>query len=358
MKLLIATGGTGGHIYPALALAEAAQKRYPDGELLFIGNDDRMEATLIPQAGYAFQSLHTSGLSGNIAHKARAIAQMVKAEQQAAKIIRAWQPDVVMGFGGYVSAPVIIAAHRQHIPTLIHEQNSIAGASNRLAAHYADGIVICYERLFQTFDPQKTRLLGNPRATSAVQVPFNRTYFQSLQLREDKPVILVVMGSLGSTSINEIMCEALPKVKTDAQILFVCGKNNKQDVMKRLPRDHRLHVVEYVSQLEIMEKVDLIICRAGATTAAEITALGIPAILIPSPYVAHNHQYYNAQVLCEHHAAFMIEEKDLSSETLNEKIQLISGNKALQKQMREAAKQLGFPHASEDILDWIDEMKR
>lgn len=358
MKLLIATGGTGGHIYPALALAEAAQKRYPDGELLFIGNDDRMEATLIPQAGYAFQSLHTSGLSGNIAHKARAIAQMVKAEQQAAKIIRAWQPDVVMGFGGYVSAPVIIAAHRQHIPTLIHEQNSIAGASNRLAAHYADGIVICYERLFQTFDPQKTRLLGNPRATSAVQVPFNRTYFQSLQLREDKPVILVVMGSLGSTSINEIMCEALPKVKTDAQILFVCGRHNKQEVMKRLPRDHRLHVVEYVSQLEIMEKVDLIICRAGATTAAEITALGIPAILIPSPYVAHNHQYYNAQVLCEHHAAFMIEEKDLSSETLNEKIQLISGNKALQKQMREAAKQLGFPHASEDILDWIDEMKR
>ncbi len=358
MKLLIATGGTGGHIYPALALAEAAKKRYSDLELLFIGNDDRMETTLIPQAGYAFRSLHTSGLVGNIVQKAEAIVQMVKAKHQAVQIIKEWQPDVVMGFGGYVSAPVILAAHSLHIPTLIHEQNSVAGASNKLAARYADGIVICYERLLETFDPKKTRLLGNPRASSALQVPFNREYYRSLYLREDKPLILVVMGSLGSTSINEIMCEALPKVKSDAQILFVCGKNNKEEVMKRLPDDHHLHVVEYVSQLEIMEKVDLIICRAGATTAAEITALGTPAILIPSPYVAHNHQYYNAQVLCKHKAAFMIEEKDLNSETLNAKIQLISENKALQKQMREAAKQLGFPNASEDILDWIDEMKR
>ena len=145
MKLLIATGGTGGHIYPALALAEAAKKRYSDLELLFIGNDDRMEATLIPQAGYAFRSLHTSGLVGNIVQKAEAIVQMVKAKHQAVQIIKEWQPDVVMGFGGYVSAPVILAAHSLHIPTLIHEQNSVAGASNKLAARYADGIVICYE---------------------------------------------------------------------------------------------------------------------------------------------------------------------------------------------------------------------
>ena len=357
MKLLIATGGTGGHIYPAMALAEAAKQRYADLELLFIGNDDRMEATLIPKAGYAFRSLHTSGLSGNLVQKVEAIGQMLKAKHQAAKIIKSWQPDVVMGFGGYVSAPVILAAHSLHIPTLIHEQNSVAGASNKLAAHYADGIVVCYERLLETFDPKKTRLLGNPRATSALQVPFNREYFRSLHLREDKPLILV-MGSLGSTSINEIMCDALPKVKNDAQILFVCGKNNMETVKKMLPEKHRLHVVEYVSQLEIMEKVDLIICRAGATTAAEITALGTPAILIPSPYVAHNHQYYNAQVLCEHKAAFMIEEKNLNSDSLNAKIQLISENKALQKQMREASKQLGFPNASEDILNWIDEMKR
>lgn len=358
MRLLIVTGGTGGHIYPALALAQAGEKRYPDLELLFIGNDDRMEATIIPQAGYAFRSLHTSGLTKGITHKAKAIAQMLKAITQAKRIIREWKPDLVIGFGGYVSAPVILGAHALHVPTLIHEQNSIPGASNKLAARYADGIIICYERLFDSFDRNKTRLLGNPRASSALQVPFNETYFRSLGLRKDKPLILVVMGSLGSTSVNDIMCEALPKVNEAYQILFVCGKGNKETVMKRLPKRNNLHVEEYVSQLEIMAQVDLIICRAGATTAAEITVSGTPAIMIPSPYVAHNHQYYNASVLADHKAAFLIEEKDLNSDILNDKIERIMGNPKLRRQMSEASKALGFPNAAEDILNWIDEMKR
>jgi len=358
MRLLIVTGGTGGHIYPALALAEAAKQRYSNLELLFIGNDDRMEATLIPAAGYAFQSLHTSGLSGTVTHKIKAVAQMLKATKQAKKMIREWKPDLVIGFGGYVSAPVIIAAHQLHIPTLIHEQNSIAGASNRFVSRYADGIIICYERLFEVFDKQKTRLLGNPRASSAKNAVFNEAYFQSLGLSKHKPLILVVMGSLGSTSINEIMCDALPKINQKYQILFVTGKNNKEDVLKHLPQQSNLHVVEYVSQLEIIQRVDLMICRAGATTAAEITVTGTPAIMIPSPYVAHNHQYYNASVLADHKAAFMIEEKDLNSDVLNDKIEQVMGNEALRIQMRKASKALGFPNAGEDILNWIDEMKR
>lgn len=358
MRLLIVTGGTGGHIYPALALAQAAKQRYKDLELLFIGNDDRMEATLIPQEGYAFRSLHTSGLTGTILQKGKAVLQMLKAKHQATKIMKEWQPDLVIGFGGYVSAPVILAAHALHIPTMIHEQNSVAGASNKLVANSVDGIVICYERLFEVFDRSKTRLLGNPRASSAVKVPFHEAYYRSLGLDPRRPLILVVMGSLGSTSINEIMCDALPQVNQAYQILFVTGKNNKEDVMKKLPKQANLHVVDYVRQLEIMEKVDLIICRAGATTAAEITALGTPAIIVPSPYVAHNHQFYNASVLAQHKAAFMIEEKALNAQNLNEKIELIMGNARLRKEMSEQAKALGFPHASEDILNWIDEMKR
>lgn len=358
MRLLLATGGTGGHIYPAMALAEAAQNRYQDIEILFVGNDDRMEATLIPEAGYQFHALHTSGLTGGLLQRMKAVKQMLKAKSEAVKLMKEWQPDIVVGFGGYVSAPVILAAHKLHIPTLIHEQNSIAGASNKLVARYADGIVICYERLFETFPKSKTRLLGNPRATSALQVPFEAEYYQSLGLDKNKPLILVVMGSLGSTSINDIMCEALPQVNQKYQILFVTGKNNKDTVMKQLPKQANLHVVDYVRQLEIMEQVDLIICRAGATTAAEITTLGVPAIIIPSPYVAHNHQYYNANVLKESKAAFMIEEKDLTKEKLNDSINRIMENPALQEQMRQAMKRSGFPNASEDILDWIDEMKR
>lgn len=358
MKLLIVTGGTGGHIYPALALADSAKEKYQDLDILFIGNDDRMEARIIPEAGYAFTSLHARGLNGSIAGKAKAIALMMKAYRGALRIIDKFQPDVVIGFGGYVSAPVMLAAHHRHIPSMIHEQNSVVGVSNRLVSKYMDAIVICYERLFETFDRSKTRLLGNPRASSARKVKFNPTYYQTLGLDAHKPLILVVMGSLGSTSINEIMCEALPNVNTKYQILFVTGKNNYNDVVKQMKKQSNIHVVDYVNQLEIMEKVDLIICRAGATTAAEITALGTPGIIIPSPYVANNHQFYNASVLAEHKAAFMIEEKDLNSENLNKKIELVMGNDNLREEMRAASKALGFPHASEDILSWIDEMKR
>jgi len=358
MRLLFVTGGTGGHIYPALALAACAKQRYQNLELLFIGNDDRMEAQLIPEAGYAFRSLHTSGLCGNAFHKAKAIAQMFHARAQAIKILKEWKPDLVVGFGGYVSAPVILAAHKLHIPIMIHEQNSVAGAANQMVARYADGIVICYERLFEQFDKRKTRLLGNPRATSAAQVKFDAAYYRSLQLDGRKKLILVVMGSLGSSSINAIMCEALPNVHKDYQILFVTGKEHYEDVKKQIPKQDNIHVVDYVKTLEIMEKVDLIICRAGATTLAEITTLGVPSIVIHSHYVAHNHQYYNASVLANVNAAVMIEEKDLKADLLNEKISCIMGNAKLRAQMKEHAKSLGFPNASEDICDWFDEMKR
>ena len=152
MRVLFVTGGTGGHIYPALALAERIKQRYQNPDILFVGNDDRMEAQLVPSAGYAFRSLHTSGLSGNVLQKAKAILQMIHARRQSISILKQWKPDLVIGFGGYVSAPVILAAHTLHIPIMIHEQNSIAGAANQLVARFADGIVICYELLYEQFD--------------------------------------------------------------------------------------------------------------------------------------------------------------------------------------------------------------
>lgn len=355
MRMIIATGGTGGHIYPALALAKAAQKKYKDIEILFIGNDDRMEANLIPQQGYSFIGLHTSGLVGGISGKAKAIIRMAKAYRKALAIIDEFKPDVAIGFGGYVTAPVMFAAHRKKVKTMIHEQNSIVGKSNRVVANYMDAVVVCYEKCIKDFEESKTRLLGNPRATEARDIVFDEAYFSSLGLNKDKPVVLVVMGSLGSTSINEMMKEMLPKVEIDAQIIFVTGKNNDQNLKEELKNTNVL-VVDYIKQLEIMEHVDLMICRAGATTAAEITALGVPSILIPSPYVANNHQFYNASVLVEKKAAFMIEEKDLNADVLQHKIELIMNNEALREEMRKNALSLGKPNASEDILDWIDEM--
>lgn len=356
MRLLIATGGTGGHVYPAIALADAAKKRYSDIEILFAGNDDRMEASEVPAHGYAFKGLHASGLCGSVVNKMKALVLMANAYRKALKIIDEFKPDIAIGFGGYVSAPVMLAAHKKHVKTLIHEQNSVVGVSNKMVAKYMDAIIICYEKCYEEFGKEKTYFLGNPRATNAIQATFDEAYYRSLGLSMEKPLILVVMGSLGSSSVNKIMKDVLPKINRDYQILFVTGKNNYKE-MKDVIKQDNIKVVDYVKQLSIIQKVDLIICRAGATTAAEITALGTPSILIPSPYVAHNHQLYNASVMMDKKAAMMIEEKDLNAENLSRKIELIMSNENLRKEMKKNAQAMGKPNASEDILDLFDKMK-
>lgn len=357
MRILIATGGTGGHIYPALALADAARSRYEDCEILFVGNKNRMESKEIPQHGYRFIGLEASGLSGNILNKLKALGQMSTSYVKALKIVKDFKPDIAIGFGGYVSAPVMMAAHTRKVKTMLHEQNSIVGKANKLCMKFADAIVICYEKCFDECDRSKTRLLGNPRASIVKKHPFDQGYYNSLNLDPSKPLLLVVMGSLGSTSVNEAMIQALPEIDSKNQILFVCGRGNYETVSKAMKRDN-IKVVEYVDQLAILEKVDCIICRAGATTAAEITAFGIPSILIPSPYVANNHQFYNASVLVEKKCAFMIEEKDLNANTLFEKVSRILKNERLKNEMKKNARAAGFPNASDDMLDWIEELVR
>lgn len=355
MKILIATGGTGGHVYPALALADAACRKDSNTEILFVGNHDRMEAKEVPAHGYKFVGLSASGLTGGVVDKAKAILKMGIAYHKANKIVRDFKPDIAIGFGGYVSAPVMMAAHHNKVKVMLHEQNSVVGAANRLCARFADAIVICYEKCFEELDKTKTRLLGNPRASVVKEKPFDQTYYDSLNLDPDKPLILVVMGSLGSTSVNEAMVKALPELKDDVQILFVSGKGNYEAMRDKFNKKN-IKVVDYVKQIAIMEKVDCIICRAGATTAAEITAFGIPSILIPSPYVAHNHQFYNAQVLVEKKCAFMIEEKDLNGKTLFAKCSQIMEHPQLRKEMAENALKNSFMNASDDILAWVDEL--
>ena len=357
MRMMIVTGGTGGHIYPALALADAAKQRYGEqAQIAFVGNDDRMEASLIPEKGYPFYPLHTSGLVGGVRGKVKAVAQMLAAYRKAKGYIHSFRPDIVIGFGGYVSAPLILAAHHLGVVTMIHEQNSIVGKANQLVMKQVDAIVCCYERCLSQLDAQKTRLLGNPRASVAAQAAFDEAYFRSLGLDPKRRTILVVMGSLGSSSVNDLMKEALPQVKEDCQILYVCGRNNPMDPAAFQGHPH-IHVVDYVEQLAILSHIDLIVCRAGATTLAEITALGVPAILVPSPYVAHNHQFYNASVLVDARAALMIEEKDLSADTLKQAVSAVMDDPIRLEEMKAHARSLGKPHACADILDWCEELK-
>lgn len=355
MKICLVTGGTGGHIYPALALADKFRQLYPKCEILFIGNDDRMEASLIPQYGYDFKSLHTSGLVGSVFQKGKAVQQLFSARKKAKAYLQQFQPDIVIGFGGYVSAPVIMAAHSMEIPTIIHEQNSIVGKANQMVMKKVDAIVTCYEKCNEVFPKDKIHLLGNPRATIAREAKLDTAYYQSLGLKAEKKTILVMMGSLGSSSVNELMQESLKGFDSSLQFLYVCGKNNSDDLHLFDDRPD-VHVVDYVDTLKIYEKVDGLICRAGATTIAELTALGIPAILIPSPYVANNHQYYNASQLVNAGAAFMIEEKDLDTENLQLAIQSLFMNEEVMANTSEHARQLGKPNAAYDMISLCESL--
>lgn len=358
MRLLIVTGGTGGHIYPALALANAAKQRDPSTEILFVGNEDRMESTLIPEQGFSFLGLRTSGLSGSILKKGKAVVQMLIAYKKARKIIQEFSPDVAIGFGGYVSAPVMLAAHSYRIPCFIHEQNSIMGTANRFLSKKMSGIIVCYQKVYDELQLPQVKLLGNPRASIAAKHTFNDAYFKSLQLTTNKPIILIVMGSLGSTSVNAIMKEVLTQIDKHYQIIYVTGKQNYDSFQKRFQNLPNIKIMEYVDQMAILDKVDLIICRGGATTAAEITAKGIASIIVPSPYVANNHQYYNAKCLEEAGCAKVIPEQNLNAKTLNVEIDKILNNSKVLKTMKENAKKISYPNACENILNWIDEVRR
>lgn len=352
-KIILSAGGTGGHIYPALALADIWKQKEPDTEFLFIGNDDRMEAQLIPASGYRFEGLHSSGLEISLMHKIRAVFQTVTSYFKARQILKREKPDLVMGFGGYVTAPVLMAAEHMDIPVMIHEQNSVVGKANKMVMKNASGIAVCYDKCFEVFDPEKTRMIGNPRASLVSRYQGDLDYFRSLGLDPDKKTIMIVMGSLGSSSVNELMKDALKDLDPALQILYVCGKQNPAD-----PADFPDQVIvqDFVDTKKIYEFLDGMVCRAGATTLCEVCALGIPSVIIPSPYVANNHQFYNASMLTDKKAALMIEEKDLNAVTLKKAIEEAFSDEENRRLLSENAKKLGYPNAAFDLMDWAAEI--
>lgn len=354
-KICIATGGTGGHIYPALALAQIWKKEEPDTEVIFIGNDDRMEAQIIPAAGFPFYAVHAKGLAGSLVDKFKAVMAMFKARKAAKKILQEQNPDLVIGFGGYVTAPAALAAKSLGIPFMLHEQNSIVGKANRLVAKDADGIVTCYQKAQDDFDTPKARLLGNPRASLCANLKKDDDVLTSYGLDPKKKTILIVMGSLGSSSVNTLMKDALKKVDPNLQIIYACGKAN-EDALHAFDEFKNVKAVPFVDALRLYPSLDGMVCRAGATTLAEVTACGIPSIIIPSPYVAENHQYYNALMLVEKDAAAMIEEKDLNADTLSKAIQETFMDENRRQTLEKNARALGKPHAAQDIIAYANEI--
>ena len=356
MKVMIAAGGTGGHIYPALALAEMMQKKEPGTEIVFFGSNNRMEAKVIPDAGYRFYGSKMSGMNGGITAKAASLISLIKAESECRKILKKEAPDICIGFGNYISVPMIKAAHALKIPTMIHEQNSFAGKANRYLAKYADAIVGCYESNLEQFPLQKTKLLGNPEATLAAETVWTPDTLKEYGLDPDIPFVVFMMGSLGSSSVSEVIDKALPMLRDDYQVIVAAGKSN--DYVFQYVSNERIKIVPYVNGKMMLKGCALAVLRAGATTMAEIGAIGTPSILIPSPYVPNNHQYHNAMELVSKNAAAMIEEKDLTAESLSAKINELMGSKEERESMHVNAEKLGRKDAADNMISWMKELVR
>lgn len=358
MKIMIATGGTGGHIYPALALADEFVKNENKSNVLFVGSKTRMEAKEIPSAGYRFTPIEVVNSSGSVFNKIASVLSMVGCTMQCIQLMKEEKPDAVIGFGNYISVPVILAARKQKILTVLHEQNSYAGKANRMLARYADAIVGCYKENLEQFPKEKTRILGNPRATSASKISRDPKVVESFGLDPNKPLVVIVMGSLGSESVNAMMKKTLNLMRNKAwQVLYVTGRNHYDKFIQDWNECDNIRIVPYIDGCKVMVNADCCVVRGGATTAAEITAMKMPSIIIPSPYVPNNHQVKNAEALQNEGAAVMIEEKDLTEEAIITKIEEILSNPLKSESMKEAAGRLAKCNASYDILNWINELK-
>ena len=352
MKIAMVAGGSGGHIYPALALAEALRERGHD--ITFIGSNDRMEKDVIPQNGFDYIGLDVVTTRGSIIQKFRSILSIEKAYFRCLNLLKGF--DLAIGFGNYISIPVMMAAVKLKIRTIIHEQNSFVGRANRMLDKKADLIIGCYEENKKQFFNPNIRILGNPQSSKAYGLEKNPEVIKKLGLDPDKKTVVIFMGSLGSSSVNEKLLDYFKLLDGSYQVVFATGASHYEKMLKEVEQTDYLKVFERIDGVNVMNNSDLLICRAGATTLCEICAIGIPSILIPSPYVPNNHQYYNGKALVDKNAAVMIEEKDLSGEVLNETVNSLINDDERLNEISANALKLGNPEVLNDIINEVEKI--
>ncbi len=320
MKVIVSAGGSGGHIYPALAIINKLKEKEKNIEILYIGTHNRMEKDIVPKKGISYQALEIYGFNKNIKRDIKNVFLIRKAKKKCLKIMKDFKPDVVIGVGGYVTYPVIWAAHHLGIKTFIHEQNSRPGKVNYLVSRYADVVGITFKSSESYFKKAKKVIYtGHPSLDTQVKEPFDRT---TLGFSKNKPLILYVAGSLGSSSLNQKMIDFLNGPREGYSLFYVVGSNVQLEDFKNKITNHKdLKMVDYFEDLpRMMKESDVIISRAGAGTLFEIIALGKKSIVIPSPNVANNHQYYNAKELEENKVITVLSEEKLTKEVLNTQI--------------------------------------
>ncbi|WP_242222088.1 undecaprenyldiphospho-muramoylpentapeptide beta-N-acetylglucosaminyltransferase [Bacillus cereus group sp. BfR-BA-01380] len=356
MRVLVSGGGTGGHIYPALALIREIKKIYPEARFLYIGTENGLESKIVRKAGIPFQSIVISGFKRKLSiDNVKTVMRFVKGVQDSKRYIRRFNPDVVIGTGGYVCGPVVYAAAKLGIPTVVHEQNSVPGVTNKFLSRYVNKVAVCFEAAVQHFPEHKVMMTGNPRA-SEVMNQNGMKGKRSVGLSLSKKSVLIFGGSRGARPINDAFLEAIEQFGNKGyEVLYVTGEVHYDKVMelvKQKGNPHNVIIKPFIDNMpEVLTGVDLVVSRAGATTLAELTALGKPSILIPSPYVTNNHQEKNALSVVEKGAAKMLLEKDLTGDTLLGDIDEILLDTQKLQSMKLAAQQLGIPDAANKLFE-------
>ena len=353
MRVIISAGGTGGHIYPALALVDKIKQKEPNSEFLYIGTHNRMEKDIVPKYGIPFKTIEMYGFNRKKLWKNfKTFYCLYKGKKICKKTIKEFKPDIVIGFGGYITAPVIMAANSLGIKTFIHEQNSVVGKANLALARYTSLVAVSFKSTMNSFKNNKVIYTGNPVSESAVAA--KPALKKEFGLHDNKKLVLIVMGSLGAHLVNEYLKEELMLFNSDKyEVVFVTGKQDYDEINKiNFPKN--VKVFPYIENLaRIMKKTDVMVTRAGASTLSELEALQIPSILIPSPYVPNNHQLKNAMDLVNNKAAKLLEEKDLQKGSLLKEVEDLLNNSKEMIEMKQNLDKLCVKNSSDIMYDSI-----
>jgi UDP-N-acetylglucosamine--N-acetylmuramyl-(pentapeptide) pyrophosphoryl-undecaprenol N-acetylglucosamine transferase len=357
LKILISGGGTGGHIFPALSIADEIKKRYADAEMLFVGANNRMEMERVPAAGYKIIGLPVRGLIRKLTFdNVKVILDFLKSLRIAKQIIKDFSPDIAIGVGGYASAPVLRAASGLGVPTLLQEQNSYAGVTNKMLSKKAGKICVAYDRMERFFPAEKIINTGNPVRTITISDKLREEAKKHFGITNNNPVLLVMGGSLGARTINSALLKNIDKLAGEpVEVIWQTGKYYYENIQKELKGKDLLniHVMDFISRMDLAYNIsNLVVSRAGALSLSELCLVGKPSLLVPSPNVAEDHQTKNAMALVDAEAAIMVKDIDASGMLVEKALELLNRKEQL-KILGENAIKLAKPEATAHIVDEV-----
>ena len=366
MRVLLCGGGTGGHIYPALAIADELKRRYPQIEILYVGTDKGLENKIVPKRGYTLKNIQAEGLPRKISPKMiKAGVSALKGMSEARKIIKDFQPDLVLGTGGYVCGPIVLSAHFLKVPTFIHEQNVLPGITNKILSRFVDKVFVNLADSKNYFKDQEKIIVSGLPMREEVLHTTKEAGCEYFKLDCAKPILLVSGGSRGARSINRAMAAAYKRLleESNVQIIHSTGQVGYEETQRMLldagidlvRYKDRVRLEPYLEQMEYaLAAADVAVARAGATNLAEICACALPAILIPYPFASENHQEYNARSLADNQAAVMILDKDLNGQKLAESILEILNDDELRRKMSLKSAEMAKRDSLNEIVGYLE----